>query len=659
MTKTRVQLFDWLRIYALLIIICYHFYPSFLPGGFLGVDVFFCLSGYLLAKTALPTENGASFSLPSFYRKRFYRIYPSLALAVALSLLLALLGNPDTLVDIGRQTAACLGSVTNLYELRNGLSYEAQFVKPLFLHTWYLSIAVHEYLLFGLLLVLCFRFNVGRASISRFLMRRMAGIIGLLSFAYAFLSILFGASIDRIYFSDLSRFYPFFAGVFACCLPAPIKDRIRARLASARLVYPLFAGTFFAGLTAMSFAFSYSDKATYLLCLPLTTLFTSFLLVLTDQKQATLAPEGRHARDSRVSEAGLYAWARDVQTTRQPARETQTNRHPLRKGSAGYVLLTTLSAASHRLSSLTYGIYLFHWPAYVALTQKLPYHVGVITALFLALLFALFSFHLWEPLLLGRSFRFGDRSFDFVFRRAFVVIPLLFFLTLSSLAVIRRAPARTKLETTLWEAELQQSFDSMQSLHDRLANKFRASDLDGCLLIGDSVTVGIRDRLLDQIPDSQVDAALNRTMSQGVNLLKDYISQGNLKDITILALGTNAMTHNDYTYIDQAIEALPEGHRLILVTPYNANASQDAPVYSLIEHEREIRDKYPFVTVADWNQKVTDQPSLYEKSDGVHFIDNPDTCQAYVDFMKENIDLASRKPPKGTQSMQISLDDEK
>src|SRR5215469_1062835 len=89
---------DGLRALAVLAVILFHAFPEILPGGFVGVDVFFVISGYLITQIILSDLEKQQFTLAKFYARRIRRIFPSLILVLIVSIAAAwyLLG-PDEL----------------------------------------------------------------------------------------------------------------------------------------------------------------------------------------------------------------------------------------------------------------------------------------------------------------------------------------------------------------------------------------------------------------------------------------------------------------------------------------------------------------------------------------------------------------------------------
>jgi len=147
----RIKWFSLVRITGLVLVLIYHFFKDALPGGFIGVDVFFTFSGYLI--TALLIDEFARFrsiDVIGFLRRRFYRIVPPLVFMVLVCTPFLLLVRTEFISGIKYQIAAALGFVTNYFEIVLGNSYENQFAPHVYLHTWSLAVEMHFYVLWGL-----------------------------------------------------------------------------------------------------------------------------------------------------------------------------------------------------------------------------------------------------------------------------------------------------------------------------------------------------------------------------------------------------------------------------------------------------------------------------------------------------------------------------
>jgi peptidoglycan/LPS O-acetylase OafA/YrhL len=143
-----------MRALGVLLVLIYHFFPSFLPGGFIGVDIFFVVSGYLITSLLIREfESGRGGGLPAFYHRRWRRLFPAICAMLLTCLPLSLLISPDFRVDVARQSAAALSWTTNYYEILTGQSYEAQLLPHLFIHTWTLSVEMQYYLIWGALVL--------------------------------------------------------------------------------------------------------------------------------------------------------------------------------------------------------------------------------------------------------------------------------------------------------------------------------------------------------------------------------------------------------------------------------------------------------------------------------------------------------------------------
>lgn len=144
---------DGLRAFAVVAVILYHTGLGLVPGGFVGVDVFFVISGYLITGILSRELAEGCFSLAGFYERRARRILPALVLVVACCLPFAWAWMlPHELADFGQSMVALALFMSNVLFWREE-SYFASTgeLKPL-LHTWSLSVEEQYYLLFPLLL---------------------------------------------------------------------------------------------------------------------------------------------------------------------------------------------------------------------------------------------------------------------------------------------------------------------------------------------------------------------------------------------------------------------------------------------------------------------------------------------------------------------------
>lgn len=147
-----------LRAIAVLAVVAYHFGVAPFAGGFVGVDVFFVISGYLMSAIILGRMDRGSFSLAGFWRDRARRIVPALAVLVAV---LLVAGWPYLLIGeylaLSRQAVAAILFASNLLFWRETGYFEPGIEDRWLLHSWSLSVEWQFYLLFPLLLMLLAR----------------------------------------------------------------------------------------------------------------------------------------------------------------------------------------------------------------------------------------------------------------------------------------------------------------------------------------------------------------------------------------------------------------------------------------------------------------------------------------------------------------------
>ena len=169
---------EGLRALAILPVVIYHAWPSALPGGFVGVDIFFVISGYLITTLLLQRLAAGSYSIGSFYAARVRRIFPALFAMLALvTPACLLLLEPQSLREFARLLGATSLFASNIELYRTTGYFEgAADLKPL-LHTWSLAVEEQYYIVFPLLLAVLWRH--ARAWIGWVLLA-----VGLVSLAY-------------------------------------------------------------------------------------------------------------------------------------------------------------------------------------------------------------------------------------------------------------------------------------------------------------------------------------------------------------------------------------------------------------------------------------------------------------------------------------------
>ena len=203
------QEIDGLRAFAVVAVIINHFNKEILPGGYLGVDIFFVISGFVITSSLYqrPSKNFRDF-ISGFYERRIKRLVPALSLFVLVMSILICLFNP---VPVGtlRTGLTALFGLSNLYLLKGSTDYFAQSTQlNVFTHTWSLGVEEQFYILFPFLI-----WFSGYGRQSRKGSRNLFLIVGTITIAslVGFL-ILYPINQSAAYFLMLTRFWEMAAG---------------------------------------------------------------------------------------------------------------------------------------------------------------------------------------------------------------------------------------------------------------------------------------------------------------------------------------------------------------------------------------------------------------------------------------------------------------
>jgi len=150
---------DGLRAIAVLSVLAYHIDIKQLSGGYVGVDIFFVISGYLISSIIFADISASRFSVIAFYERRIRRILPGLfGMLAAFSVLAIIYLFPSELVECAQSMLATTASLSNLYFWQHSGYFDAPLSQPL-LHTWSLAVEEQFYIFFPLALVLIRRWS--------------------------------------------------------------------------------------------------------------------------------------------------------------------------------------------------------------------------------------------------------------------------------------------------------------------------------------------------------------------------------------------------------------------------------------------------------------------------------------------------------------------
>ncbi|MDW7798798.1 acyltransferase family protein [Streptococcus canis] len=590
----RIKWFSFVRVTGLLLVLLYHFFKNTFPGGFIGVDIFFTFSGYLI--TALLIDEYTkkeTIDIIGFLRRRFYRIVPPLVLMVLLTIPFTFLVKSDFIANLGSQIAAVLGFTTNIYEILTGSSYETQFIPHLFVHTWSLAIEVHFYLLWGLLVWLLAKRKDSHKKLRGLLFLMSSGIFAV-SFLSMFIRAFVTSNVSLIYFSSLSHSFPFFLGAMFATMTGIKETTVRfqknVRLWPRERVIAVMVGAFVL-LFLLTITLNFNHTVTYLFGFVLASLFASVMIYA-----------------ARVLHEQTPDW-------QEPKVVTY-------------------------LADISYGIYLFHWPFYIIFTQLMSNVLAVILTTFFSVLFATVSYYIVEPLIQGKKPNLLGLEIDFSPYYKWIS-GIAVALSLLALGTCVAAPKVGKFEQQLLVSSLQQAQSNIDRTHTLAAGD--ANALSNVGIIGDSVALRSSAAFSKLMPQAQLDAAVSRNFSEAFELFTNQINSKSLSNTVVLAVGVNSLD-NYAQDVQSFIEVLPKGHRLVLVSPYNSkNAAQVAEAR---DYALKLPKKYKYVTIADWYKVAVEHPDIWYGSDGVHYSEDSQGAELYVSTIQTAIERAAKKAAK-------------
>jgi peptidoglycan/LPS O-acetylase OafA/YrhL len=148
---------------AVLLVIAYHLVALKVWGGFVGVDVFFVISGFLISSVILREIEKTRFSLLAFYERRIRRIFPALIVMLFVTAIFSCIYLlPSELKDFAKSLVAAVFSASNIYFLENSDYFAAPTASKPLLHTWSLAVEEQFYIFFPLFLLLLRRLIPGK-----------------------------------------------------------------------------------------------------------------------------------------------------------------------------------------------------------------------------------------------------------------------------------------------------------------------------------------------------------------------------------------------------------------------------------------------------------------------------------------------------------------
>lgn len=597
---------DGLRALAILAVLVYHLRPATLTGGFIGVDIFFVVSGFLIT-TLLLREVAAkgAIDLKGFWLRRARRLIPALVTCVVVSVTAAFFVGGDLLVGIGRQTLGALTFSNNWVEIGAGSSYFARTSPQLFVNFWSLAVEEQFYLFWPIIVaILLAATKTVRTRV------RIVGAIGIASAAWMAFNVAPGADATRAYYGTDTH---------------------------------LFGLMFGAALAFMWSRYSILDSQLWHRWrIPASLLATTVLAVLL----------GVVTEDNVWTFRGGLVLASFATTIIIAA--VISGRHPF--------LPVMESAPVKWIGARSYGIYLWHWPVILILAAMTPSVVPdsiaswVMRAIACALTLAIAatSYRYIETPIRRHGFRVCTHRALAAVRSAQRWQPRAIAATAAAcLAVmpvaIATAPEKSETQLQIEAGEKLLADKAKQDeqpaeaaptestpapvtvpekasgdgVHDDGAGNgdtAKAADtLDASVptgkeisAFGDSLLVTTIHAMEDRFPGIAVDAKSSRQWPAGLQQIRQALDAGTVRRGVVIALGTNAGLP-DPSMLRDALDALGTDRLVVVVNIYGKSTWVDSVNADIAA----IANEYANVIVADWHGAISDNRGLLQ-ADGVH-----------------------------------------
>ena len=573
----RIRGLDGLRALAVLAVLIFHLRPASLPGGFIGVDIFFVVSGFLITSLLIRERaSTGSIDFAGFWLRRARRLLPAVFLTVIVSVTGGLLLGNDLLVGILRQTVGALTFSTNWVEIAAGSSYFAGTSPQLFAHFWSLAVEEQFYLIWPLLFVLLM-------ALTRTWLQRigLAGGGAVLSAILMGVLVTPGQDVTRVYYGTDTHCFGLLLGVTLAFIWAG--TRWLDSPAFARFS-PWIALSCVVGVVALMLTLDENSALTFRGGLFLASLLTTALI-------ASLLPENRIVLT--VTEARPIVW----------------------------------------IGVRSYGIYLWHWPVFLLLTALLPasapdsalsWFIRVL-ALACTLLIAGWSYRAIEQPVRSLGFReCGSRCVQAVKserRGPKIVASMVAVLIICTGIGIATAPAKSAAQAAIEEG--QKNIASQASDTSATAGSSgtpapnaeadfsvpEGSEITG---FGDSLLVTSSGGLARQFPGIQLDAESNRQWQHAQQIVQANLDAGTVRRAVIIDFGTNAGVP-DEEVVRNVLDMLGPDRMIVVVNLYGTSTFID-PANELLAT---IVADYPNAIIADWHAAASQSPDMLQ-SDQTH-----------------------------------------
>jgi peptidoglycan/LPS O-acetylase OafA/YrhL len=606
----RVTGLDGVRAVAVLLVILFHLSPGAVTGGYIGVDLFFVVSGFLIT-TLLLREREATgrISLSGFWRRRARRLLPALGVLVLVCCTAAYAIGGDVLLGLGGQVLGALTFSSNWLFLVAQSDYFSSAAPELFRNLWSLAVEEQFYLLWPLLLV------VVLLHLPRWLRITVIALIAVAS-ATAMWLLWAPETATRVYYGTDTHAFGLAIGavlaVVALHWPQRPLEWVRWRRAALGI-----AGTVaLAGILAIGVLMPEDSPVVFQGGLVVVAVLSAVVIA------ALLVP--------------------------------------------GSLLGSILESLPLRwVGQRSYGLYLWHWPVFILVVAALPawsrvglsgWALGGI-ALAVTVVAAALSYRFVEQPIRRNGFRATLSSFGAAFRRsvpafaAAVSASVLVLVTaIGTVGAVTNDPGtgETELLVQAGQAALDAANQNPATAAPEPSGTPGAPATadpataplpiggEQISAIGDSVMLAAAPTLQEKFPGIQIDAQVSRSIYVAPEMLRALIAQGQLRDVLVLALGTNGPIDRDV--LDEIREIIGPKREMVVVNvqaPRSWTPGVNSELSSFALYYRDVE-------LANWHDAI--QPSLnLLAGDQIHF--GSDGAAIFSASIRDALQRLAELPP--------------
>ena len=564
---------DGLRAIAVISVMLYHLGFKWIPGGFLGVDLFFVISGYVITRLLLDSiQRSGGLDLKGFYIGRIRRLLPPLLFMLILTIIFVGVFAPDSIKRLLIDAPFALTGLMNWWLVFKHQDYFESFGRPpLLQHTWSLGVEVQFYLFWPLLLLFVLKF-FGKKVIptAALVIATFSGIALFLASIRADLSS--NQNVSHVYFGTDTHSIGLFLGsaLAVSWIPQNLSPNIEKRAQD----FIDFVGVFgLLGLLASFFLIQESDPTSYRIAFPLLGIFGCAIIMSIVHPASRFAPILQHPMMVWIGERSyaIYLWHWIVFQLTRPAQD---------------------------IAGTTWALYSFRILVVLALADislrwvELPIRNGLLS--------------IWV-----RGMKY--RTKEVQTRQKSTILAIFLLLSILMVSISRNA---------LNIANQNQKVVKDLFKENQIA---AVSQESGLWVIGDSVILGIRNSLENTAHIGLINARVGRQAPELLNVIK-HDKERMRGSKTILDLGNNnRLTTQEIEDIFNELKDQP------LVIVVNTAVPREWRDYNnkLIT---EVAMNYSNIRIVNWGQKSENHPE-YFAPDGVHLI--PAGIAAYVSAIRE------------------------